>query len=153
MALALVVSLASWLYWLGRIALNQYGRVWLSSPISAGAEREIRETHPQLLTVASIVVAALALGSLETAYRSLLIVAFACLATAWALAWAFGSNFTRYVSDVLLWLGVLALTGAVAQSAGELAAQGAIAVALVSCTVVSWWQGRAHLRSSIDEHK
>jgi hypothetical protein len=59
----LVLSIATpivWLLTLGRLAASPDGRHFLGDAPSGATQREIRETHPNTLAVASIVVAVIA---------------------------------------------------------------------------------------------
>ena len=123
------------------------GGGYLRSSPSAATQLEIRETYPELLTVASIVVAALALGGSGLGYEStrLLVASFAALSVAWMLSWSLAERFSRLLADGLLWVGISLLLSAVQRIASpDPWAQATVLPAIAVAVLGSWRQGRTY---------
>jgi hypothetical protein len=91
--------------------------------------------------VASIVVAALAIGSLDSEARLFLIASFGCLVSSWALAWSLGDRASRYLADSLLWIGMVLLIEAVYDlAASDGVARSAMLLTLAVFATLSLWQ-------------
>lgn len=149
-AIALGAGAALWVLWVALIMSTERGRAFLVAWITPEAERELRETRPELLTVATLVVAVLAIASIDDTTQTFLVLSFALLVTAWLIGWSIGRRWARLVSDALTWTGVIALLGAVGQMAPAGVAQAAMIATLAIAVAGSGWQGRAHYRSSQD---
>jgi len=139
-----LITPVEWLLLLGGLGATRVGREYLQSTASEDLAQRNVESQPNNLTVAGLVLAALAISPAAVVHGgtgALLVASLAGFLFAWAVGNAPYRKSGMIVADAMHWSGLALLIGAVALVAGVDAIPAGVAIASVATTLIAVYSG------------